>query len=123
MIAMADKEPKAKIKRGRGRPKLDIDPKKVLELAKIQCTYEEMAAVFDCSTDTLKRNFADLIGKGREEGKMSLRRAQHKAAIQGASVPMMIWLGKQHLGQKDKRDVTTDGQAMKGYVGFNPEDV
>jgi hypothetical protein len=84
------------------RPQKLIDVKQVEELAAIDCTYEEMAAVLDCSTKTLKRRFGPLIEKGRESGKTSLRRAQFKAAI-GGNVTMLIWLGKQRLGQADDR--------------------
>jgi AraC-like DNA-binding protein len=74
------------------------------QLARIHCTYEEIAAVLGCSTDTLARRFAERIEKGREEGKMSLRRVQFRAALLG-STTMMIWLGKQHLGQADQSKV------------------
>ena len=83
-----------------GRPLLDIDEEKVHELAKLHCTYEEIAAVMGCSTDTLSRRFADYIEKGREEGKTSLRRAQFKKALEG-NPTMLIWLSKQYLGQQD----------------------
>jgi AraC-like DNA-binding protein len=84
------------------RPRKLIDPEQVSTLAKIHCTYEEIAAVVGCSTDTLKRRFADCIQKGREEGKASLRRAQFKTAL-GGNATMQIWLGKQHLGQADDK--------------------
>lgn len=80
--------------------KLDIDEDVVRELASIACTMIEIAAVVNCSVDTLERRFADVIKRGRETAKTSLRRFQWKAA-EGGSVPMMIWLGKQLLGQRD----------------------
>jgi hypothetical protein len=89
----------------RGRPKLEIDEDLILNLAQIQCTFEEIAAVVGCSTKTLQRNYVHLIEKGREVGKMSLRRSQFAAAHGGNSV-MLIWLGKQHLGQTDKITTT-----------------
>lgn len=86
------------------RPRLKIDPEQVLTLAKIHCTYEEIAAVVGCSTDTLKRRFAERIEKGREEGKSSLRRMQWSQAMKGDRT-LLIWLGKQHLGQADESRV------------------
>ena len=88
-----------------GRPLKDIDENQVLELAKIQCTYDEIAAVMACSVDTLSRRFADVIKQGREEGLKSLRRAQYDKAIAG-NPALLIWLGKQYLGQSDRMDVT-----------------
>lgn len=82
------------------RPKLQIDEKQVFELAKINCSLPEMAAVLDCNQSTITRRFAKLIEKGRSECKMSLKRKQYEVAI-GGNVVMLIWLGKQILEQKD----------------------
>lgn len=89
-----------------GRPKLVIDADLVTSLAEIHCTYDEIAAVVGCSTDTLKRRFADRIEKGREKGKASLRRMQFEKAQEG-NATMQIWLGKQLLGQRDDAGVIT----------------
>ena len=91
-----------------GRPKLEIDEGLVVQLAKIHCTHTEIAAVVGCSVDTLTRRFADIIEKAREDGKSSLRRAQWKAALSGDRT-LMIWLGKQHLGQNDKQQHEVSG--------------
>jgi len=91
-----------------GRPPLDIDGDKVEALARIHCTYMEIAAVLKCSDDTLKRRFADRIEKGREVGKSSLRRAQFTKALAG-NPTMLIWLGKQHLEQQDRHEVAHAG--------------
>lgn len=85
-----------------GRPPLDIDPAQVEQLAMIDCSYAEMAAVLGCDASTLTRRFAQVIEKGREAGKSSLKRAQFKAAING-NPTMLIWLGKQRLGQADQQ--------------------
>ncbi len=90
-----------------GRPKLEIDEGLVEKLAMIHCTHEEIAAVVGCSTDTIADRFSDLIKKARGQGEASLRRRQYKAAEEG-NITMLIWLGKQHLGQSDKREITTD---------------
>lgn len=84
-----------------GRPPLEIDADLVEKLASIHCTMKEIAAVAGCSVDTLERRFAEVIKNGQEKGKTSLRRYQWKAAEKG-NVSMLIWLGKQILGQRDK---------------------
>lgn len=88
-----------------GRPKADIDPKKVFELAKIGCTIEEMATVLGCGTTTLKRRFQADMDRGRDDMRTSLRRWQYMKAREG-NVAMLIWLGKQYLEQRDKADTT-----------------
>jgi hypothetical protein len=114
------------------RPLLEIDPEKVRALAAIHCTLEEIAAVLECSVDTLERRFADVIESGKNEGKSSLRRKQWEAAsgreakyddkgnlvmpAREPNITMLIWLGKQMLGQKDQLQVDAagkDGAALR----------
>ena len=92
-----------------GRPKKEIDYTTVEKLANIQCTQDEIASFLGISTRTLQRDeqFMELFNRGRENGKMSLRRIQWRHAEK--SVPMAIWLGKQYLGQRDKVEYTDDG--------------
>ena len=90
-----------------GRPRLEFNLKEVEALGAIQCTYEEMAAVLNCSPDTITNRmkedlaFSEAYKKGVESGKMSVKRKQYNMAIGGDRV-MLIWWGKQHLGQTDK---------------------
>lgn len=94
------------------RPKIEIDFDMVKKLCAIQCTGQEIADVLDVSYDTLERrvkevyqiSFADYIKKHSANGKMSLRRKQHEVAMNG-NTTMLVWLGKQYLGQTDKQIV------------------
>lgn len=90
------------------RPRLEIDADEVEKLASIGCSNDEIAAFFDCSKDTIERRFAAEVAKGRENGRTRLRRWQLQAAQKG-NVVMLIWLGKQMLGQKDRHEVETSG--------------
>lgn len=87
------------------RPRKKIDPVLVEKLAMIMCTMAEIASVVGCSIDTLERRFAATIKEGQNRGKTSLRRWQYQAAEKG-NTAMLIWLGKQHLGQSDKQEQT-----------------
>ena len=66
---------------------------------------EEIATMFDCDVRTLQRDeeFCRVFKKGKETGKMRLRRNQFKIAENNAS--MAIFLGKQYLGQRDNIEV------------------
>jgi hypothetical protein len=99
------------------RPKLKIDESQVEQLAAINCSLDEMGAVLNCSADTLGRRFADAIKRGRERGRMSLKRKQYELAM-GGNVTMLIWLGKQLLGQTDKREVEAN---VKSSVNLNAQ--
>lgn len=104
-----------------GRPKIELDYTLIAELAQIQCTQAEIAAVLGVSVDTLQRDheFCGIYKKGIEGGKTSLRRMQWKSAEEG-SVPAQIWLGKNYLGQKEN-PTESNGSEMVYKVVFTPE--
>lgn len=107
------------------RPRIVLDENLVLNLAKIHCTNEEIAAVCNVSVDTIERRCAGIIKKGKEQGRSSLRRKQFEIAL-GGNVGMLIWLGKQHLGQRDKSELelqerpvdNAEVQELKKIVGL-----
>ena len=95
-------------KKGKSGPKPEqLDPAKVEALAALQCTYAEIASGLAISVSTFERRrkedpeLDEAIKKGRELGKRSIRRLQYQAA-KDKNITMLIWLGKQWLGQKDK---------------------
>jgi|TARA_R100001530_G_scaffold124262_2_gene92415 AraC-like DNA-binding protein len=88
------------------RPKAIIDTEAIKKLAQLHCTFDEIAQFCNVSTKTLQRRFVHTIKKGREMGKISLRRAQFEKALSG-NVVMQIWLGKQHLDQRDRQEITS----------------
>jgi len=96
------------------RPKKPIDEEQVRQLAAIDCSYAEMAAVLRCDEKTLSTRFSQVIKAGRENGKMSLKRKQFEIAM-GGNVTMLIWLGKQRLGQAE-RFLTSDGSNNDGFT-------
>ena len=112
---MPSKKPAAKGEasmNGGGRPRFNFSDKLSLirKLASIQCTDEEIAAGLGCSQDTLARgrkrepDLDAAILEGRANGRMSLRRAQYRKAMEG-NPTMLIWLGKQILGQRERVDI------------------
>ena len=79
------------------------------------CTLIEIAEFFGVSEDTVEswckdtygERFSDIYKKKCSKGNISLRRWQLKSAEKG-NVTMQIWLGKQHLGQKEKLEVENE---------------
>jgi hypothetical protein len=96
---------KKKSRPKRGRPPIAIDAKSVEELAARGCTLQEIAGILGCSHDTIERNFASKVALGKNRLAERLRGKQIDLAMQG-SVPLLIWLGKQYLEQRDKADTT-----------------
>lgn len=107
----------AKKKGPGGRPKKKIDYEQVRKLAEIGCTRDEIANHLDLSKRTLDRDeeFSRVYKKGLGKVKMSLRRKQITAANKGNTV-MLIWLGKNLLGQKDNPIIDED--VVKKIMGF-----
>ena len=98
-------------KRKPGRPKIELDTGLIEQLASIFCTNGEIAEIMGCSIDTLQRNYALYIKRGKANAKSSLRRLQWSKAQDG-NVPMLIWLGKQYLSQRDQPQEATDLQPL-----------
>jgi len=85
---------------GRGDSKEIVPPYEVYKLAAIGCTDREIAAFFGVKEDTLRRNFADNLTKGREYVKTRLRMNMFKAA-DNLQPAILIFLAKNILGMAD----------------------
>ena len=91
------------------RPKADIDGRNVYKLACIGCNASEIAQFYDVAPSTITRRFAKELSKGNFEIKRKLRRKQLEVAMKG-NPSMLIWLGKQELGQSDKTEIQGNDQ-------------
>lgn len=84
--------------------KKDISIEKQVEkLASYGLTNKEIAEALGYDDSTLKRKFEKFLTKGRTNLKQRLKRKQIDVAMNG-NVSMLIWLGKQYLGQAEKLD-------------------
>lgn len=96
-----------------GAPVKSIDVALAEKLAFINCTDKEVAHCLGISEDTLTRRkqadpiFTETLERARSSGRMSLRRRQFEKA-QAGSDTMLIWLGKQLLGQRDRHELSGD---------------
>ena len=79
----------------------EIDAKLVEQMASWGAKTTEIANYFGVSVQTIDRRFEEELTKGRANLQMSLRQWQLASAKKG-NVAMLIWLGKQMLGQIDK---------------------
>lgn len=93
-----------------GRPRKEVNLTQLENLASIGCTMKEMAAFFSVSVDTLERNYADTIEKGREEGKRSVRRMMWKHGENGNSVALKYLV---HNVLKEKIEDNSDKDLTK----------
>ena len=111
----------------RGTKLTEIDWPTVDNMCAIHCTGEEMASILSIDYDTLSRackrdhkvKLAEYIKQKSASGKMSLRRKQYSTAI-GGNVTMLIWLGKNWLGQTDQKATEAqEGDAQPLTLQFN----
>ena len=115
-----------------GRPQTEINKDQFEKLCELHCTKEEIANIMDCDEKTLNAwcqrtygvTFSLVYRQKASNGKMSIRRAQFSTATKG-NVTMLIWLGKQWLGQKEKSDEKaeepsffTSEEEIKEYADF-----
>lgn len=96
---------------GAGRKLIKIDWDTVDKLLFIQATDKEISAFLGIERTTLWRackrergvNFATYSEQKRRGGMISLRRRQFQAAMNDKdNNAMLIWLGKQYLGQSEQ---------------------
>ena len=80
--------------------KYNIKGEEVQKLSKFGMTNVEIADFFGCDESLIRKSYSEYLTKGRAEMKLRLRQLQWKSAEKGNAV-MLIWLGKQLLGQSD----------------------
>lgn len=100
-----------------GRPKEILEDKTFdgwdqLDALIMWASQEYCAEQFEMSIDTLNRRIKERFGVGfagyrtkrQELLRINLRKKQYDVAMQG-NVTMLIWLGKNMLGQSDKNEI------------------
>ena len=104
------------------RPHAEINQTQFEKLCGMQCTQQEICDWFNVDDMTLNRwckrvynnSFSEIFRQKRGIGKVSLRRSQWQAAEKG-NVTMLIWLGKQYLGQTEEPQEFNDEEDAEAY--------
>lgn len=107
---------------GRGNRKKVVTPEDVYKLAQLGTTTSEIARWFDLSESTLKYNFSEIIAKGREDLKHSLRRAMLHNAIHNNNAALQIFLAKNLLGMSDNPTNTEEHQPLPWNEDLDDDD-
>lgn len=90
-----------------GRPRVELDEQRIYDLASVGCTDKEIAQILLCAESTLHLRYSDPLKRGRGNLRERLRKAQLDAAFgvstkdNQPSAALLIWLGKQLLGQRE----------------------
>lgn len=88
-----------------GAPRKLCDPVAIERLGAIGCTTEEIAAVCGVCKDVIEEQYSEAMQIGKSRARAELRREQWRQAMAGNGT-MLVWLGKQMLGQRDKQELT-----------------
>jgi hypothetical protein len=87
---------------GRGDNKQVVPPDQVKELASLGCSNTDIANFYGVTEQTLRYNFSEYLTKGREELKITLRRAMLKNACVNMNAAVQIFLAKNILAMTDQ---------------------
>ena len=95
-----------------GRNNIVVPPEEVEDLASLGCTDRDIANWFGVDENTLRYNLSDHLLKGRENLKISLRRAMLKNACVNLNAAVQIFLAKNMLGMSDNGMVTDNSKVL-----------
>ena len=126
MARILKRKPKAA-----NRPKFDINWKHVDDLLAAGCLGTEIAATLGIHPDTLYRRceienkvpFSNYLQEKRAKGETILRAAQYDEAVRGRNTTLLIWLGKQRLGQLEKQNVEHSGQMPIQIINYSDKQI
>lgn len=113
-------------KRSVGRPKANINWDDVAAMLEADCSAVSIADVLGIDEDTLRKrcpqdnncSFSEFSRRNKAKGEKQLRAKQYEVALSGDKV-MLVWLGKNRLGQSDKKEVTTNNATEGVLSAFN----
>lgn len=95
-----------------GRDKKIVPPDEVQKLAALGCSNRDIANFFGIEESNVSRHFAAFITKGREELKITLRRAMLDNACRNMNAAVQIFLAKNILGMSDSPINTEENKPL-----------
>ncbi len=105
-----------------GRRKIELDRKLINGYIDKQLSIRAIADIVGVDKQTISNRFSTKLKKRknaeiekRVDLRQQLREAQWESAIKGKNTAMMIWLGKNELGQSEKIE-TTEKQVTKKMI-------
>lgn len=107
---------KGREKKKMGRPVFELNDKDFDVAIQLPMIKADICLLMGgCSEDTIeryvkkrfKKTFAELQSERRQHFRKNILGKQYEMAMKG-NVTLLIWLGKQYLGQKDKQEISGD---------------
>lgn len=100
-----------------GRPEKSFDWKVLDAVLQYNASKKDCAGFLEVSEDTIERRikseynmtFSEYKNLKMGKARIKLAQKQYDMAMKG-NVPLLIWLGKNWLGQSDKQETLTTGE-------------
>jgi len=109
-----------------GCRKKNLDRKQINKYIDQQLSVRAIAEIVGVDHQTIHNRFSTKLKKRKEEAiidrvkkRKQLKKAQWKAAIKDKNPTMLIWLGKNELGQTDKLETTEKKEHIE--IDFTPK--
>jgi hypothetical protein len=111
--AHAKNPDKKEFKNKTGKVNKDVDEDTLYRLAQLGVSKVECARALKIRPEHLSREgkLQEIYEDGRDNLKQTLRQTQIRLALNG-SIPLLIFLGKQLLGQADKVEEKSEGKVV-----------
>lgn len=106
------------------RNELNEEEERVLieEMAYCGCPMDEICTLVNRSPSCVANNFKDVINRATCRWRFDLRKAQIMNATEGyGNASMLVWLGKQHLAQKDDPDLDIKKEKFDEFIAWMKE--
>ena len=97
-----------------GRPKAILDTSRIEEYALSGASVRDIAGALEVDEAVIRRRYKKIVDKARADRHILLRKAQTAAAL-GGNPTVLIWLGKNELGQTDAMDLTSGGKPCRFF--------
>ena len=114
------------IKKPMGRRKIELDRKLINGYIDKQLSIKAIAEIIGVDPQTISNRFSAKLQKRKSEAiltrvgqRQELRQAQWDLAIDDKNPIMLIWLGKNELGQTDKIETTENNIKTNTVVKHN----
>jgi hypothetical protein len=107
--------------KGPGASRIVLTEEEVIKLRAwitVGCSVPDCAAMLGVSKDILLTRYREVIESTRVERNAALRRVQYDMAFKDKNATMVIWLGKQWLGQSDAVKIGEDPDNPFGVAQF-----
>jgi predicted transcriptional regulator len=101
-----------------GRKKVEIDMAMVQALARKGMPNTDIATYMRVDEKTIRKRCQDALARGRVLRRNERREQQDKLAAEG-NAAMLIFLGKNELGQTDRTDITSGDEPLKQFINVD----